>query len=55
MHREFHKDSKKSLFAILRISYELLWISKDSANLLQMGPYRHYSFESQTSQLDPSP
>ena len=54
MHREFYKDSKKSSFAILRISYELLRISKDSANLLHIGPYRHYSFESQTSQLDPS-
>ena len=28
LHREFHKDSKKSTFAILRLFYELLWISK---------------------------
>ena len=28
LHREFHKDSKTSTFAILRCLYELLWISK---------------------------
>jgi hypothetical protein len=27
-YREFHKDSKKSAFAILRFFYDLLWISK---------------------------
>jgi hypothetical protein len=31
-HREFHKDSKKSLFAILRFVYEFLKLSTDSAN-----------------------
>ena len=34
MHREFHKDSKKSTFAILRFVYNLLCISKvDTRNL----------------------
>ena len=28
LHREFHKDSKKSTFAILRFFYEFLCISK---------------------------
>jgi hypothetical protein len=54
MHREFHKDSKKSSFTILRIFYDLLWISKVSPDLQQIGPSRHYSLESMTLHLSPS-
>jgi hypothetical protein len=32
------KDSKKSSFAILWFSYELLWFSKVLADLKQIGP-----------------